>query len=95
MVIDSATVRGKIDETTLVIPKADEKSLTMLSTIKLQMKKELAKDNPDGDYLGSLITGACNAHPALRLKLDELKGKDIHIAEAARIIVETINDSTT
>jgi len=95
MVIDSATVRGKIDETTLVIPKADEKSLPMLATIKLQMKKELAKDNPDGDYLGSLITGACNSHPPLRLKLDEFKGKDIHIVEAARILVETINDSTT
>jgi len=89
--IDSALVRGKIQETSLVIPKADENGATLLETIRDKINKELKKTNPDGDYLASMIAAAAAAHAPLRLKLDEIS-KDTHINEAAQILVETIHD---
>ena len=93
--IDSYTVKGTIQETSLVIPKPDENHVPLLKRIQKNLKDAVDAKQQDGDYIASLIAGACNAHPPLRLKLDEVKTDEVNIVEVARILLETINDSIT
>ncbi len=93
--IDSYTVKGTVQETSLVIPKPDENHVPLLKRIQKNLKDAIDAKQQDGDYIASLITGACNAHPPLRLKLDEIDKDEVHIVEVARILLETINDSIT
>lgn len=91
--IDSFTVKGTIQETSLVIPKPDENSVPLLKRIEKNLKAALDSPQQDGDYIASIIAAACTAYPPLRLKLDELSDKT-SIVDAARVLLETMNDNT-